>query len=223
MSVEPLVIYGAGGHGREVAALLADLNAAAPRWEVLGFLDDGAPPGTPRGDLTVLGGIDWLDGSGVRPHVALGVGAPALKRRLVERLRGRVAGFPALVHPGVALHPSVRLGEGALVTAGCVLTVDLEVGAFTTLNRLCTVSHDCRVGDYATLAPGVLLAGAVRVGEGADLGIGCSVIQGVAIGAWSVVGAGAAVVRDLPPDCTAVGVPARPIKHRPAGWHLADA
>jgi acetyltransferase-like isoleucine patch superfamily enzyme len=40
------------------------------------------------------------------------------------------------------------------------------------------------------------------------------------IGPWTIVGAGAAVTGDLPANCTAVGVPARPIKTRPDGWHL---
>lgn len=218
--MKPLVIVGAGGHGREIAAMLREINEAAPRWELLGFLDDGVPAGTRVGASSVLGGAEWLEGASPRPEVVLGVGSPALKRRLAERLRSWAAGFPALVHPGVRLHDSAGLGEGAQVCAGCVLTVDLEIGAFATLNRLCTVSHDCRVGDYATLAPGVLLAGGVNVGEGSELGIGASVIQGVSIGPWSVVGAGAAVARDVPPDCTAVGVPARPIRRREPGWHL---
>lgn len=218
--MRPLVIYGAGGHGREIEGMLAEINEAEPRWDLLGFLDDGLPAGTAVGGAAVLGGTDWLRSAAETPYVALGVGSPPLKRRLAQLLRPLAAGFPALVHPGVRLGRDARVGEGAQLCAGCVATVDLEIGAFATINRLCTVSHDCRVGDYATLAPGVLLAGAVAVGEGADLGIGACVIQGIAIGSWSVVGAGAAVVRDVPPDCTAVGVPARPIRRRASGWHL---
>ena len=37
----PLVIIGAGGFGREVLELVLDINAAAPTFEFLGFLDDG--------------------------------------------------------------------------------------------------------------------------------------------------------------------------------------
>jgi len=44
------------------------------------------------------------------------------------------------------------------------------------------------------------------------MGIGSTAIQGVRVGAGTTVGAGAAVVDDLPPGCTAVGVPARPVK-----------
>jgi acetyltransferase-like isoleucine patch superfamily enzyme len=42
------------------------------------------------------------------------------------------------------------------------------------------------------------------------LGVGAAVVPGRRIGARTVVGAGAVVVHDLPPDVTAVGVPARP-------------
>jgi UDP-perosamine 4-acetyltransferase len=64
------------------------------------------------------------------------------------------------------------------------------------------------------------LGGNVVVGEGAFLGVGTMVIPGIRIGRWSVVGAGAVVTKDLPDDCTAVGVPARVIKTREDGWHL---
>jgi serine acetyltransferase len=40
------------------------------------------------------------------------------------------------------------------------------------------------------------------------------VIGGVTVGAWSTVGAGASVVRDVPPNVTAVGVPARVLPRR---------
>jgi acetyltransferase-like isoleucine patch superfamily enzyme len=41
------------------------------------------------------------------------------------------------------------------------------------------------------------------------------------VGRWSILGAGAVVTRPVPENCTAVGVPARVIKQRPEGWHLA--
>ena len=44
------------------------------------------------------------------------------------------------------------------------------------------------------------------------MGTGSKIIQGLSVGMNTFVGAGAVVVRNLPPDCTAVGVPAKPIK-----------
>lgn len=37
-------------------------------------------------------------------------------------------------------------------------------------------------------------------------------IQGIKVGEGGIVGAGSVVVKDLPANCTAVGMPAKPIK-----------
>lgn len=63
----------------------------------------------------------------------------------------------------------------------------------------------------------------VSIGDRVWLGEGVQVLPGVSIGAGSVVGAGAIVTRSLPPDCVAVGAPARVIKRydRSAGRWVA--
>ncbi len=215
-----IVIYGAGGAGREVAQLLADINERAPQWSVLGFLsDDAAWHGRTVGDLPVLGGSEWVHARGQPIAVALGVGSPAVKHRLVERVRTPFVSFPTLVHPTVSVGRRVSIGEGTIVCTASVITVDIRLGAFCMVNHGCTITHDDVLGDYTTLAPGVNVSGNVMVGEGTDIGTGSQIIQGVSIGAWSIVGAGAVVCRDLPANVTAVGVPARVIKQRLSGWH----
>lgn len=213
-----LVIFGTGGMARDLHALLRDLVLATSHFEILGFLDDDpAAHGTRVHGLPVLGDAAWI-ARNTHVEVALGVGSPPAKRRVVHRLRAAGARFPSLVHPSAVVGPDVSLAEGAIVSAGCVLTTDISVGPFVTINTHCTLAHDDLVDAYATLAPGVHLAGNVRVRTGADLGIGAVTIQGVRIGEWSIVGAGAVVTADLPANVTAVGVPARVIKEREAGW-----
>ena len=51
-------------------------------------------------------------------------------------------------------------------------------------------------------------------GHGVLLGAGVSVLGSVFIGYGSKIGAGSVVVTDLPPQCVAVGVPARVIKQK---------
>jgi sugar O-acyltransferase (sialic acid O-acetyltransferase NeuD family) len=215
----PLVVVGTGGFGREVHELLEDGNADTPTWDVLGFVDDDETThGTTVHDLPVLGGIDWL---GSRPGTAavLGIGSPAVKARLVARLTGLGVPLPSVVHPSARIGRRVRLGAGVVVCAGAHLTTDVTVGSYVTLNLGVTVGHDCTLGDYVTAAPGVHVSGEVALGEGVDLGTGATLIQRLTVGEWSVVGAGASVVRDLPPNVTAVGVPARTIREREPGWH----
>jgi sugar O-acyltransferase (sialic acid O-acetyltransferase NeuD family) len=142
---------------------------------------------------------------------------------VTERVRVRGGNrFATLVHPLAWVGERVILEEGTIVCAGALMTTDIRVGRHVILNLDCTVGHDCVLEDLVTVAPSVNLSGNVHVGEGCDLGTGATLIQGVTVGAWTVVGAGAVVVRDLPANITAVGVPAQPIKERPAGWHEAQ-
>ena len=41
-----LLIYGFGGFGHEVACLINHINAEEPRWNLLGYIDDGVAVGT---------------------------------------------------------------------------------------------------------------------------------------------------------------------------------
>lgn len=217
--MQPLVILGVGGFGREVHELVEDINDATPTFELVGFLDGNTEAhGTKVHDLPVLGDIDWLQenpGTGV----VLGIGNPAVKARLVPRLRALDAIFPTLRHPRSVIGRRVSLGEGTIVSAGSILTTDLSLGSFNTINIDVTIGHDVVLHDYITVAPGVHISGQVTIGEGTDMGTGSTVIQGINIGEWSVIGAGASVVKPLPANVTAVGVPAKVIKDREAGWH----
>jgi hypothetical protein len=51
----------------------------------------------------------------------------------------------------------------------------------------------------------------VRIKKGARIGMSAIILPGATIGENSVIGAGAVVVDDIPPNCVAVGVPAKPI------------
>ena len=53
----------------------------------------------------------------------------------------------------------------------------------------------------------------VVIKDGVRIGINVVILSGVTIGENSVIGAGAVVVSDIPPNCVAVGVPAKPIRY----------
>lgn len=216
-TAEPIrvVIYGAGGHARQVHQVIKDVNCERRTQPlvVLGFLDDDPSRwGTHLHGLPVLGDAGWLV-ENPDVVVAHGVGSSVGRKRVVEELRalGR-ARFATLVHPRAWVADDAVIGDGTVVCAGAAVDTDTTIGQNALLNKNCTVGHDAVLGDFVTVSPGFNVSGKVRIGEGAELGAGGSAIPGVTIGAYTTIGACAAVIRDVPAHSTAVGVPAKVIK-----------
>lgn len=209
--MRPLVIIGAGGHGREAYDIATDVNEDRPTFDVIGFLDDARVPGTlatPHA-VPVLGGIDWLESRSIEFVAA--VGHPASRRQIADRLRHHTAAD--LIHPTATIGSHVAHGPGLIIAPGSRVTHAVTLGQHVHINVNATISHDCRVGDYVTITPGVHLSGGVTLEDEVWMGIGSAAIQDVTIGARSVIGAGAAIIRDVPRNTTAVGVPARVARH----------
>lgn len=212
MQKRDIVIIGSGGLAREVKWLIEECNKEEDRWNILGWISKDEP-GRIIDGLPVLGDDDWLIEKKAPIDVAVSIGNGDIRKKVVEHLKQNDnIFFPVIIAPSAELSDSVNLGEGTIVTAKNVLTVDIEIGKFFFCNLACTVGHDCRFDDYVTLNPGVNISGNVNIGECATIGTGASVIQGLSIGKNTTVGAGAVVVRDIPSDCTAVGIPARPME-----------
>lgn len=222
--MKPVVILGAGGCARDTLDVIDAINAVAPQFEMLGFIVD-AQYGC-AGDLVnekpILGDFSWLERY---PDVMAvsGVGAPELRRRMVQRALQVGTKFATLVHPHALLTRRVAIGTGTVILAGCLFSNQISVGAHVHVGMACIVGHDAILDDYVTLAPGAHVSGNVHLGQGANIGTGADIIEKKTIGKWSVVGAGAAVVKDVLANSTVVGVPARVIKERPEGWHLHEA
>lgn len=202
---EPLVVIGAGGHGREVCGI-----STAAGWTLRGVVDDGEPDRTllEKSDIEYLGTASALaELSGCAFVVAIGDGA--VRRRIARIAMGCGLHPAVLIHPDTTVGSDVDLGDGSVVFPGVRLTTHIRVGAHTHINQNVTVAHDCVIGSYATISPGAQINGTVQIGDGVFVGSGATVIQGVTIGRNAVVGAGAVVLHDLPDGVTAVGVPAR--------------
>ncbi len=213
------MVFGSGGLAREVHEVVEDINNEQRRWNCLGFLDDDPRKwGTEVHGLPVLGGLAWLDRY-PSIDVVIAVGSPAVRRRIALAVKGRGHPLATLVHPIAWVGRRVDIGVGSVIRAGAVLSTDIRVGCCVFVGAGATVSHDTEIGDFVTIAPGVNIPGAVTINEGCDIGIGATMLQGITLGEWSIVGAGAVVIESLPPNVTAVGVPARVIKQRPEGWH----
>lgn len=204
------IIIGSGGHGREVAEIMAEGGKFRP----LGFIDqDPQLTGRTIDDLPVLGTMSWLE-QHPKALVVVAIGNPFVVQRVVGEVQALGNGFAQAISSGARISPRAEVGPGVIIFPGAIVNTRARIGGYTTLNVGVSISHDSVVGKYCVINPGARLAGNVKVGDGCYIGMGANVIHGHSVGAWSVVGAGSAVVRDLPEHVTAVGVPARVIKRR---------
>ena len=78
----------------------------------------------------------------------------------------------------------------------------------------CTIGHDAIIDNFVTVNPSVNISGNTHICSGCNIGTGTQIIQGLTVRKNTVLGAGAVVNKELPANCTAVGIPAKVIKIR---------
>lgn len=213
--MKDIVVIGAGGFGREVGQLIKDINLEKKEWNFLGYIDGNREKqGMILNGDPVIGGEAWLEQkSGNEVWAVCAIGNTKVKYEVISRM-GKTVRFPNLIHPTVLSNNFVELGVGNIICAKSILSVNIRLGNHVAINPGCSIGHDTIINDYTTLMWDVTLSGNVVINEGCEIGSKSVVIQQKTVGKWCIIGAGAVVVRDLPENCTAVGVPAKPIKFR---------
>ena len=207
-----LVIVGCGGFGREVADVISAINAQAPTFDLVGFVDDDPSSEDieriARLDLPLLGTVAGALAGPARQY-ALGIGSGPVRRLLDRRFEAAGWAAPVLVHPQASIGADVDLGPGTILCAGARLTTNIHLGRHVHVNLNSTIGHDTSLLDYVTVNPLVAVSGGVTIGEATMLGTHCAVLQNVEIGRDSVVGGSALVIRDVGDKAIVKGVPAR--------------
>jgi serine O-acetyltransferase len=102
---------------------------------------------------------------------------------------------------GIEIHPGATIGTGVFIDHGMGVVI----------------GETAIVGDYALIYQGVTLGGTGKesgkrhptLGENVIVGTGAKVLGNIELGDNVRIGAGSVVLRDVPSDCTVVGVPGR--------------
>jgi serine O-acetyltransferase len=162
--------------------LIADLNAPLER-------DPAA-----RGRLDVI--LSYPGFHAVTAHRIIHglhrAGVPLLPRWLSQLNR---------FFTGIEIHPGAQLGKGVFIDHGMGVVI----------------GETAQVGDGCTIYQGVTLGGTSlshgkrhpTLGTNVTVGVNAAVLGAITIGENSKIGGGSVVVKDVPPNATVVGVPAR--------------
>lgn len=115
--------------------------------------------------------------------------------------------FPRLIShlarffTGIEIHPGAQIGQGVFIDHGMGVVI----------------GETAIVGDYSLIYQGVTLGGTGKetgkrhptLGENVVVGGGAKVLGNIQIGNNVRIGAGSVVLRDVPSNCTVVGIPGR--------------
>lgn len=211
--MEPIVIVGAGGFGREVQWLIERINSKEKEWEILGYIDDNLSTKEVINGYPILGKLDWFQKQERKLNVVCAIGSPLIRKEVLSKLQNySEIEYPNLIDPSIEFFERVSIGIGNIICANNLLTVDIILKDFNIINLDCTIGHDVEINSYVTLYPGANISGNVVLEDGVEIGTGACIIQGKKIGRNTIVGAGAVVINNLPEKCVAVGNPAKVIK-----------
>lgn len=125
-------------------------------------------------------------------HWLFSIGIP-----FIPRMLSHIARFLT----GIEIHPGASIGRGVFIDHGMGVVI----------------GETAIIGDYALIYQGVTLGGTGKesgkrhptLGENVVVGAGAKVLGNILIGNNARIGAGSVVLRDVPSDCTVVGVPGR--------------
>jgi sugar O-acyltransferase (sialic acid O-acetyltransferase NeuD family) len=205
-----LVIYGAGGFGRETVLLIDQLNAADKQWNLKGFYDDGIEKGKRVDELEILGGLKEVNAIEHTIAMVVAIADPVIRKRIAGNIHNHNIKFPVLIHPDANKGSRFNVFEqGCIITAGCILTTGIRLNEFTVVNLNTTIGHDVKTGPFSTIMPGCNISGNVQLGACTLIGTGAQILQNLSIGKNCKVGAGAVVTKDYGDNLVLIGIPAR--------------
>jgi len=207
-----VVIFGAGGLGREIYDTLLTLNSInldqSASFQIRGFIDEFKPPGTSINGVPVLGGAEVLSQLRGKVGVIIGIADTHVRKRLHEQY-GDAHFFPNIIHPTALVSDFATLGEAILIQAQCIVASNASLGDGVMMNAHSGVGHDARVEDYCSIMSYCDLAGGSRLGTLSFVGTGAKVIPSTTIAPESYLCAGAIVFRDVLKKSKLMGNPAK--------------
>ncbi len=121
----------------------------------------------------------------------------SLNLPLIPRLTSHLGRFIT----GIEIHPGATIGEGVFIDHGTGVVI----------------GETAIIGDYCLIYQGVTLVGTGKengkrhptLGKNVVVGAGAKVLGNIFIGNDVRIGAGSVVLKEVPSDCTVVGIPGR--------------
>jgi len=204
-----IVIYGAGGFGKEIHQLIDIINNRVYTWDLIGFIDDEKLQGSYINGIPVLGGVEQINLISENVSVVFAFANPVGMEKLLIKINNNFINYPNLIHPDVYFDIKFNeIGIGNIITQGCLFTRNIFIGNFNIFNTRVCVGHDVTIGDLNVFQPNVQISGNVKIGNKNYWGVNSIVLAFKKIGNSNTIGAASLLINNITDSSSYFGVPA---------------
>ncbi len=211
--MKDILVYGAGGYGREVACIINRINNKDKIWNFCGFIDDGLEKDSFNEYGRVLGSIDYVNSITKDTALVIPIGNPRVIQKIVNAITNDKIYYPNLIDPEVFLldSDSVKMGKGNIFSPRTLVSCNVTIGDFNLFNMNNGIGHDVTIGNFNVFMPNVNVSGGVVIGDRNLYGVKSTILQYLSMGDDNQVGAHSLIARNAKSNFTYVGVPAIPV------------
>jgi sugar O-acyltransferase (sialic acid O-acetyltransferase NeuD family) len=213
--VDDLLLFPFGGNAREALVAIWAQNAIAPRWKMLGFIDDNKQCWNQTCcDVVVLGGRH-MAANYPQAYVLAIPGNPQTypqRPEIIASLDLPPERFATIIDPSARIAPNAHIGYNTLIMAHVFISVSVRLGNHCVVLPNSVISHETEIGEHTLIGSNVSISSACQIGNNCYIGSGSRIKQGVKVGHKSMLGLGANVINDVPDHVIVVGNPARVLR-----------
>jgi sugar O-acyltransferase (sialic acid O-acetyltransferase NeuD family) len=211
--MKKLYIIGARGFGREVYELIQHTVAyKRGEYKIVGYLDDKSNALDGYKDYPPI--IDSVENFQPKPEdvFVCALGTPQTKKTYAEKIQAKGGEFINLIHENAELGIKIENQKGLIIFSNTFVSVDVTLGDFITIQQFSFLGHDAKVGSWGHINTFCSINGFVKIGDSVQIYTHASILPKFEVGDSAIVGAGSLVMKNVNPNVTVFGSPARELK-----------
>ena len=210
--MKELLVYCAGGFGKEVYDIAHRINKENACWSNMSFIDDSEIENRVY-DANVYRFEEILEKKNSdQVEVVIASGEPEVRKLLAEKVCQVGFQLANLMDPSTSYGKSFQLDPGVIIAPLCSIQSEAILKRNSAVNTMSIIAHDVTVGENTVVSSMVNIGGSCIIGDNSYLGMGVLIKEGIKIGNNSIVGMGSVVHKDIPDGVIALGNPARPMR-----------